>query len=304
MIKTAEGLMNVPGGRIWYRIGGTGDGTPLIILHGGPGLGHDYLTVLEVLGNERPVVFFDQLGSGRSDVPEDESLWRLDRFVSEVESLRLALDLPRFHLLGHSFGGWLALEYTLARPEMIDSLVLSSTSASVREYIQGLALLRSARPRNEVVMLDKHAARGEYDAPAYNEALMGFFTTHICRLDPWPDELMRSFTSYCRSPAPEYMLGPDYFSPDGNLVDWDRESDLFQIESATLVMCGRHDSIVPSCSETLARGIPNADLRVFENASHMAHLEASDAYIRTLRSFLSRSDGTLRGAEGDGLKGV
>src|SRR2546421_1708639 len=111
-----EGYLPVPGGRVWYQIVGSGPATPLLVLHGGPGAGHDYLETLEGLADERPVVFYDQLGCGRSDQPDDPSRWHIARFVREVDLVRHALGLDRIHLLGQSWGGWLAIEYMLRQP--------------------------------------------------------------------------------------------------------------------------------------------------------------------------------------------
>ena len=105
-----EGYADVPGGRVWYKVVGSGGGVPLLTLHGGPGAGHDYLESLEALSSDRPVIFFDQLGCGKSDQPEDVSLWRIERYVDEVKALREALSLDRIHLFGQSWGGWLAIE--------------------------------------------------------------------------------------------------------------------------------------------------------------------------------------------------
>jgi proline-specific peptidase len=126
-----EGRLDVPGGRVWYRRLGAGDATPLLMLHGGPGAGSDYIAPLgEALAADRPVVLWDQLGCGRSEQPDDTSLWTLDRFVAEVDAVRDALGLDRIHLFGQSWGGWLAIEYVARGTTGVERLVLASTSAS------------------------------------------------------------------------------------------------------------------------------------------------------------------------------
>jgi proline iminopeptidase len=146
MNKT-EGFVSVEGGRVWYRSVGSG-GIPLLLLHGGPGAGHDYLEPLEMLAADRQVVFYDQLGCGRSDRPDNSALWRIERFVTEVAQLRRALGLSHIHLLGHSWGGWLAIEYLLSQPAGVVSVVLASTSASLPEVVTEIRRLRSKEAKS------------------------------------------------------------------------------------------------------------------------------------------------------------
>ncbi|MDX2093225.1 MAG: alpha/beta fold hydrolase, partial [Kofleriaceae bacterium] len=129
-----QGYIPVDGHRVWYRRVGSG-GIPLLLLHGGPGAGHDYLEPLEGLARDREVIFFDQLGCGRSDQPADRSLWRIERFVREIDTVRAALGLDRIHLLGQSWGGWLGIEYLLSQPRGIVSATLASTSASIPQFV-------------------------------------------------------------------------------------------------------------------------------------------------------------------------
>src|SRR3989442_3359941 len=122
-MRVDEGFVAVPGGRVWYRSVGEG-GVPLLCLHGGPGFPHDYLEELEGLASDRRVVFYDQLGCGRSDQPDDSSLWTVERFVRELQAVRKALELERLHLFGSSWGGMLAMPYVLDRTPPLDSLIL------------------------------------------------------------------------------------------------------------------------------------------------------------------------------------
>ncbi len=143
---TREGYIAVPGGQVWYKVMGSGDAVPLLTLHGGPGAGHDYFEPLEALASDRPVVFFDQLGCGRSDKPDDLSLWRIERFEEEVTAVRKALDLERVHLLGQSWGGWLAIEYIMGKPSGVVGLILASTSASSPQFARETARLKAELP--------------------------------------------------------------------------------------------------------------------------------------------------------------
>src|SRR5262245_42142950 len=165
---STEGFIDVPGGRVWYAIEGDGaPGVPLLCLHGGPGIPHDYLEPLADLADERPVIFFDQLGCGKSAGPDDPALWTLDRAVEEVAAVRAALSLDRMHLFGSSWGGWLAMEYLLRGPQPPCSVVISSATASVEEWIEDAAQLRSELTAAQQEVLDHHERGGWLGCPEY-----------------------------------------------------------------------------------------------------------------------------------------
>jgi pimeloyl-ACP methyl ester carboxylesterase len=260
-----EGHISVPGGEVWYKIVGSGGATPLLTLHGGPGAGHDYLEPLEALAADRPVVFFDQLGCGKSDKPDDASLWRIERFVEEVAAVREALDLERVHLFGQSWGGWLAIEYMMSEPAGIRSLILASTSASVPQFAEETARLKSTLPKAVLETLNRYEATGDYDNPEYEEAMMAFYTQFVCRLE-----------------------GPNEFTITGNLKDWDRTDRLGEINVRTLITCGRYDELGPACAATLDSGISNSEVHIFEQSAHVAHLEETESYLQVMRDFLNR----------------
>jgi proline-specific peptidase len=183
-----EGRIDVTGGRVWYRRAGAGERTPLLILHGGPGAASYYVEPLaERLAAHRPTVVYDQLGCGRSDKPDDPSLWTLERSVAEVDQVRRALGLERCHLLGQSWGGWLSIEYMCRRPEGIAGLVLASTSAGLPQFVAEARRLIEELPEPARSTLEELGARGEYDRPEYREATREFYRRHVCRLDPWPE---------------------------------------------------------------------------------------------------------------------
>src|SRR5215472_8509562 len=147
-LQPGEGYVNVQGGRIWYRIVGSGTHTPLLLLHGGPGAPSYYLNPLAVLADERPVIFYDQLGAGRSDKPTDISLWRVERFVQELSELRRALGLTQVHILGHSWGTMLALDYMMTKPTGVRSLILASPALSMNRWIEDAATLKKTLPES------------------------------------------------------------------------------------------------------------------------------------------------------------
>ena len=289
-MREEEGQIDVPGGQVWYKVVGSGESVPLLTLHGGPGGGHDYLEPLNALASERPVVFFDQLGCGKSDTPDDVSLWRIDRFVDEVTAVRDALGLDRIHLLGHSWGGWLAIEYMLGAPSGVVSLTLASTSASIPQFVYEAGKLISELPREMAETMRRLEAEGDFENPEFEAGMMEFYKRHLCRLDPWPDPLMRCIENLDGNIVYETMNGPTEFTVIGNMKDWNRIEKLGEIVAPTLITCGRYDELTPACSRTLRQGIMNSRMHVFERSAHMAHLEETESYLQILSEFLRDFD--------------
>ena len=282
-----EGMIDVTGGRVWYARLGEGDKLPLLMLHGGPGGASHYMEPLaERLAGDRATIVYDQLGCGRSDRPNDTSLWTVDRFVEEVDQVRDALGLERCHLIGQSWGGWLGIEYMCRGPAGIEKLVLASTSASTRQFVEEARKLIDAMPEPHRTTLIELGARGEFTAPAYEEAVEVFYHLHLCRLDPWPEAMLASMRQMDGNQVYATMNGPTEFDVIGTLRDWDRTPDLGSINVPTLVTCGRYDEIPQPCAETIAAGIPDARMVVFEHSSHVAHLEEPDLYESVVRGFL------------------
>jgi len=278
------------GHRVWTRVIGAGPRTPLLLLHGGPGAGHDYLEPLAALADERPVVFYDQLGCGRSDIPDNPALWTIERFADEIDEVRAALGLTRCHLLGQSWGGWLGIEYLLRQPPGIASAVLASTSSSIPEFSRACEALIAALPEEHRVALETLGARGQYDHPDYLAAEESFYQRHLCRLAAWPDCMLRSVENLHHTPVYGAINGPNEFTTTGNLRYWDRTADLAQIDVPVLITCGRYDELTPDCAETLRSHIPGAALRIFEASAHVAHIEESEAYRACMADFLRAHD--------------
>jgi proline-specific peptidase len=266
---------------------------PLLVLHGGPGTPHDYLEPLEGLADTgRPIVFYDQLGCGNSDQPHDPSLWSVGLFVEELATVLQELGLERVHLLGHSWGGMLAMEYALTRPEGLASLVLSSSLASVPQWIAEANRLREELPQEVEEVLRRHEEAGTTDDPDYEEAMMVFYRRHVCRLDPWPEALTRTFAKLeTNHEVYHAMFGPSEFHATGTLRGWDIRDRLGEIRLPTLVTSGRHDEATPAIAETVHRGIEGSEWVVFEQSSHVAHLEEEGEYRRTLNDFMRRVEG-------------
>ena len=282
-----EGFLALPNGKVWWRREGDGDALPILLLHGGPGAASYYLEPFaERLAEHRPVIIFDQLGCGRSDQPDDPKLWTLDRACQELDDVRAALGLEHCHLLGQSWGGWLAIEYLCRGTEGIERVVLASTSASMRQFgEESLRLIHALPPAICDTILELSEAR-LYDDPAFVAASMEFYNRHVCRLDPWPEAMVLTADELDGNQVYLTMNGPNEFTLVGTLRDWDRSADLARITQRTLITCGRHDEITPACSETILNGIPDGRMVVFEESAHCAHLEELELYTATVEEFL------------------
>jgi proline iminopeptidase len=285
-----EGLIPVTGGRVWYRIVGSGPGTPLLTLHGGPGFPHDYLEPLESLADERPVAFYDQLGCGKSERPDHPSLWRLERFVEEVGQVRAALQLDRVHLFGHSWGSMLAADYVLTQPPGLVSLVLAGPILSNSRYLAELQRLRRQLPGDVQATLDHHEAAGTLADETYWAAFGEFAKRHMNRLDARPESLRRSREG-ANNAISQTMWGPSEFVQTGNLGGFERTDRLHEVTVPTLFTCGRHDLTTPEAASWYQSLLPGSELAIFEESAHFPHLEEQDRYLQTLRDFLRRVEG-------------
>jgi proline iminopeptidase len=255
-------------------------------------MAHDYLDTLADLADERAVVFYDQLGCGESDRPEDPSLWTVERSVAELAAVCEALDLGRVHLFGNSWGGWLALQYTLDRRPDLASLVISSSPPSVPRVVEEMGVLRRQLPADVEAVITDHEQRGVFNCPEYTAAIMVFYKRHLCRLDPWPPSVERSMGDAFGAGAYLTMWGPSEFGPVTGVLDgWDVTHRLGELPMPVLLTVGRHDEMWPSHMEDMQSRIPDAELVVFEDSSHMAFVEERTAYMAVMRRFLSTVDG-------------
>ena len=289
---SAEGFVPFRGYRTWYRVVGDGEEAgklPLLCLHGGPGGTHDYIEPLEGMARTgRRTIFYDQLGCGRSDLPDDPSLWTVELFVDEVRVVREALGLGRMHVFGNSWGGMLAMEYALTRPPGLASLVLASAPASIPQWVEETGRLRAQLPAEVQEVLDRHERAGTTDDPEYTAAAMAFNRRHVCRVDPWPDCVLRSFEFIERHGVVYHtMNGPSEFHVTGTLREWSVVDRLGEIGVPTLVVTGEHDEATPAINATVTSGISGARSVILPGCSHIAHAEDPDAYVALLDEFFS-----------------
>lgn len=284
-------MVEVPGGAVWtgrYGAGGgaAGDTLPLVCLHGGPGFPSFYLEPMLALGDEREVVFYDQLGCGRSERPDDESLWTVDRAVEELQAVLDALGITCFHLLGHSWGGFLALEYT-TRSTSVASLIMSSPLVRTDDWMADAADLLAELPDDVRQVIAEHIAAGSFDSEAFEEATMTFYRRYMCRLDPWPDALWRTFDE-ANQQTYVTMWGPSEFTQTGNLAGADLTGHLAGLRVPSLWLAGTMDEARPARVRSYAAQAPRASFVEIVGASHFTHLERPDAVLSAVRDFFDK----------------
>ncbi|TLS36018.1 proline iminopeptidase-family hydrolase [Pseudalkalibacillus caeni] len=289
-MATKDGYIDVTGGKVWYQVHNyESDHTPVVVLHGGPGSSHWSLQVLKELADERPVIFYDQLGCGKSDRPDDKSLWNIDRFVEELDQIKEALQLKSFHILGHSWGTTLAAAYYFKHPDAVKSIVFSSPCLSAPIWAKDQDRNREKLPEDVQQTLKANEENGTTDSEAYKKATAIFNNNFVCRLEKIPDWLKEG-AKYRNPEVYNIMWGPSEFYVKGNLKEFDCTAQLETITVPTLYACGRYDEATPESTEYFSNLTPNSKLHVFENSAHMAYLEEHDAYIKVMRDFFASNE--------------
>lgn len=296
-MSNEHGQVSFRGYHLWYGVAGerSSDDVPVLVVHGGPGSTHDYLeNLVELARPGRPVVFFDQLGSGNSDHPSNPSLWTIPLFLDQIDAVRRALALEEVHLLGQSWGGMLGLEYAITRPRGLRSLVVANAPPSIPHLIGAIEGLRAQLPRDVRETLARHEAAGTTEDTEYLGAVLAFYNEHVCRLRRWPNALNRSFAKQAQSPEVyRTMFGRNELRIDGTLREWTVVDRLGQIGVPTLVLSGRYDHVTPEIAAIVHQGIPGAEWVLFEESSHMPHLEESGRFLQVVDNFLGRVEKSL-----------
>lgn len=287
-IPSSEGYASVPGGKIYWRRFGTGDRTPLLTLHGGPGAAHNYLLSMQALADERPVIFYDQLGCGRADAPADENVYTIQRAVDEIDAVRAALALEKVILFGHSWGTLQAIEYLCqGRGYGVERLILGGAFASVPQVIAGMHRLIAGMPDGFAAKLRALEEAGKTGTPDYAALVQQFYDRFVLRVPPTPDALA-SFDALSKSIAYRVLNGPNEFTIIGKIKDWDRRKDLKRITQKTLLTTGEFDEVTMDCHTTLRDGLGGATrLAVLSGCSHLTMVEKPDQYAALLRAFLA-----------------
>jgi proline iminopeptidase len=290
--EPGQGFIDVPGGPVWYKVTGTGYGLPLLNLHGGPGGQSCGTSLLESLGDQRPIIRYDQLGSGRSGRPDDAALWTVQRFVEELHILRQELGLERFHLRGHSWGSALAAAYVLEKgTDGIASVILSSPLLSTPQWVADANYLRRQLPVDVQETLTRHEEAGTTDSDEYREATRVFYSRHVSRGDRKEEP-----TGCDGAPSNEfiynYMWGPTEFHATGTLIDFDVTDRLHEIDVPVLFMTGEYDEARPVTVAKFQQLIPGAQMIIIKDVAHASLSRAPDVYRQALEKFLDWVEGT------------
>jgi len=285
-LKSGEGYIEVAGGKVWYKIVGEGDKTPLLILHGGPGATCYYLEPLTALSKDRPVIFFDQLGCGRSTLEMDTSQMNIEFYVDEVEQVKKALGLKDFYVYGQSWGTILGAEYYFAHPEGIKGIILASPALSGKLWIRDSKILLKQLPDSLQQIINKHEKDKSFDSPEYQDALMVYYKKHIaCKL-PWSAEIDSTFKNLGEE-VYVYMNGPSEFTFTGTMQHYDATERLQKIEIPSLFMCGEFDEARPETTKYYADLVPNSKFTMIKDAAHMTMQDNPKQDIREISDFLN-----------------
>ncbi len=289
-ITLGEARLPVPGGAIWYKVSGTGSGTPLVLLHGGPGFSSHYLKPFEDLGDDRLVIRYDQLGGGKSDTTSDTALFNISHFVRELDSLRAHFGFTSWHVFGHSWGTILALEYARANPDRVASLTFGSPVFDIPAYERRARELVTTLSNSAQRAIREAEAAGKYDSPAYQNAINEFYGLYVFR-HPVPADLDSSFASFNQG-IYTYMQGPSEFTITGTLKQYDATSVLPRIAVPSLVTVGEFDEVGPELVRGHAAMIPGARFEMLAGAAHITPWDAREANVRVVREFLRAVDST------------
>jgi proline iminopeptidase len=289
-IETAAGKF-----KVWTKRFGNNPRIKVLLLHGGPATGHEYMECFESFFPKEGFEFYeyDQLGSSYSDQPKDTSLWHLDRFVEEVEQVRKAIgaDSSNFYLLGNSWGGILAMQYALKYQANMKGMIVADMMASCPDYgkyaEEVLSKQMDPKVLSEVRGIE---ARGDFANPRYMELLMpNFYALHLCRLPEWPDPVVRSF-KHTNSEIYTMMQGPSEFGIGGNLANWDIKNRLKEIKVPTLMVGAKWDTMDPKAMEDQSKMVQHGRYLYCPNGSHMCMWDDQQVFMNGVIGFIRDVD--------------
>ncbi|HWB67165.1 MAG TPA: proline iminopeptidase-family hydrolase [Mycobacteriales bacterium] len=279
--------------RVWTKRVGNNPSVKLLLLHGGPGFTHEYYEACDSFLPARGIEFYyyDQLGSYYSDQPGDPELWEIDRFVDEVEQVRVALGLDRdnFFLFGNSWGGLLAMEYALRHQDQLKGLIVANMMASIPAYNSyAREVLMPAMDQDALAEIQAFEAAGDITNPRYEQLLFEqHYVHHVLRMpaEDWPEPVMRSF-KHLNSDVYVPMQGPSELGASGKLEHWDRTADLPRITVPTLVIGAAHDTMDPAHMKWMADTLPNGRYLHCPDGSHLAIYDDQERFFTGLIDFL------------------
>jgi len=282
-----DGYVTVSGYKLYYKIFGVHNPETVLCVHGGPGLTHDYILSMADLANDGcKVVFYDQLGCGKSDVPKNLNMFTIERALEDLEGFRREMKLGKVHMFGSSYGGLLAIAYALKHQANLKSLISAGGLASVPYATREMGELKAQLPPDVQEVMRKYEDAGDYTNPEYQKAVEVFYKNYFCRLPEWPKEVMYSL-EHVSLPVYGTMNGPNEFTIVGNIRHWDVTSQLGKIRVPTLVTAGKYDEVSPKEARNIHNGIKGSKLVIFQKSAHLTMWEEREKYMTVTRSFLA-----------------
>ena len=288
VLRIGEGRLAVHGGNIWYKISGTSKGLPVVLLHGGPGMSSHYFKPFEDLGDDRQVIRYDQLGGGKSDKITDTAMFTIEHFVRELDSLRGNFGVDKWHLLGHSWGTILAVEYYKVYPEHVASLTLGSAALDMSAWEKNAKQLVTTLSDSAQRAIKSAEKSKKYNDPSYQNALNEFFGKYVCRHPVMAD--VDSTMSTFNEMIYNYMQGPSEFTITGTLKNYDVTPFLKQIKVPVLYTVGEFDEANPQIIQRFMSLTPGAKMVVLKGAAHLTLWDAREENVKVVREFLRSLD--------------
>lgn len=288
-----DGFIDFEGFKTYYQIYGDKPSSkiPLLVLHGGPGSTHHYLQNLHKLTSTgRQVIFYDQFGSGQSEGRTEKKLWKVHTFVDQVAAVRNELGLDKIHLLGHSWGGMLAIEYLLTKPKGVSSAILSSAMIDMPLYQKEVDKLVDELPVHTGKLLKQHHESGTIDSDEYKLAFEAYNKRHIFQGEQWPSEI-KTPVGASNTDIYHTMWGlSEAYTKTGALKDWSVVDRLHTLQLPVLITSGEHDELTPLQAKLTQQHIKNSELVIFKGTSHCHHVEDERAFFDVISEFLIKHD--------------
>jgi proline iminopeptidase len=303
--KTTDGVqsggvelvsINTPKGKfkVWTKKFGDNPRIKILLLHGGPAMTHEYMECFESFFPKEgfEMYEYDQLGSYYSDQPNDDDLWKTERFVEEVEQVRQALGMNKdnFYILGNSWGGILGMEYALKYQQNMKGLIISNMMASIPDYEKYNGVLRGQMRKTLVDSLDAFEKKGDFKNPIYTDLITKeYYNLHICRLPEWPDGVNRAF-KHVNEHVYVLMQGPSEFKVGGRLLTWDVKNQLKNITIPTLAIGAKYDTMDPKAMEDISKSVAKGRFLYCPNGSHLCFWDDQKNYFTGVNQFIKDVD--------------
>ncbi len=285
-LKVGENFIDVKGGKIWYKVAGESNKTPLVLLHGGPGYPSYSLNPLLELSKERPVIIFDQLGCGRSDRITDTSLMTIDNYVEQLHQLITGLNIKEFYLFGHSWGTMLGMDYYIKYPSNVKSLIFNSPCMNLDLWLKDADTLINSLPDSAQVYLKQSIRNENTDSLKMKESIDLFYNTFYTRKKPKSKDFLKTIDEVGYN-VYEYMWGKEDYVVTGTLKGYDRTKELTQIKVPTLYITGEYDAARPSTVKYYQSLTPNSKFFVINNSGHQTAHDNPIETIKVIQTFIN-----------------